>query len=132
MREKPLILIVDDEPNLLEIISTKLGESGFEPVVAYNAKEAVDAAGKLHPDLILMDVHMPEESGTDAALAIKQNEATKDLHIAFLSNLKDPWPSIMADKKDVSKEMGMVDFIDKSADLDVIVARVRELLGIKK
>jgi CheY-like chemotaxis protein len=131
MREKPLILIVDDEINLLEIISTKLAASGFEPVVAYNAKEAIDAAVKLHPDLILMDIHMPGETGTDAALAIKQNPKTQDIRIAFLSNLKDPWPSIMGDKKEVSKEMGLEDFIDKTADLDAIVARVREILAKK-
>jgi CheY-like chemotaxis protein len=131
MREKPLILVVDDEPNLLEIISTKLSSSGFEVVVAYNAKEAIDAATKLRPDLVLMDVHMPGESGTDAALALKQNPATKEIRIAFLSNMKDPWPSIMADRKDVSTQMGMEDFIDKAADLDVITARVRELLGMK-
>lgn len=128
MREKPLVLIVDDEPNLLEIISTKLGASGFDPVVAYSAKEAIDAAAKIHPDLILMDIHMPGETGTDAALAIRQNPETKDLKIAFLSNMKDPWPAIAADKKDISLQMGMQDFIDKTADLDVIVARVRELL----
>jgi CheY-like chemotaxis protein len=128
MREKPLVLIVDDEPNLLEIISTKLGASGFDPVVAYSAKEAIDAAAKIHPDLILMDIHMPGVTGTDAALAIRQNPETKDLKIAFLSNMKDPWPAIAADKKDISLQMGMQDFIDKTADLDVIVARVRELL----
>ncbi len=131
MREKPLVLVVDDEPNLLEIISTKLAASGFEVVVAYNAKEAFDATTKLKPDLVLMDIHMPGETGTDAALAIKQNPGTKDIRIAFLSNMKDPWPTIMADRKDVSMQMGMEDFIDKTADLDVIVGRVRELLGIK-
>jgi CheY-like chemotaxis protein len=131
MRAKPLILVVDDEPNLLEIISTKLSASGFDVVVAYNAKEAIDAAAKVQPDLILMDVHMPGETGTDAALAIKQNDNTKNIRIAFLSNMKDPWPTVEADRKDVSLQMGMEDFIDKTADLDVIVGRVRELLGMK-
>ncbi len=131
MREKPLILVVDDEPNLLEIMSTKLAASGFEPVVAYNGKEAIDAAVKLQPDLILMDIHMPGETGTDAALSIKQNPATKNIRVAFLSNMKDPWPSVMADKKDVSLQMGIEDFIDKTADLDAIVAKIRELLAKK-
>ena len=131
MRDKPLILVVDDEPNLLEIISTKLNASGFETVVAYNAKEAIDATTKIRPDLVLMDIHMPGETGTDAALALKQNPDTKNIRIAFLSNMKDPWPSVMADKKDISLQMGMEDFIDKTADLDVIVARIRALLGMK-
>ncbi|HVN26062.1 MAG TPA: response regulator [Candidatus Paceibacterota bacterium] len=129
MRDKPLILVVDDEQNILEIVSTKLAEAGFEPVVAFNAQEAVDAAFKLHPDLILMDIHMPGETGTDAALSIKNHPDTKDIRIAFLSNMKDPWPTITADRSDVTKGMGMDDFIDKTSDLDVIAGRVRGLLG---
>ncbi|MGC9599536.1 MAG: response regulator [Minisyncoccia bacterium] len=132
MREKPLVLIVDDEHELLEIMSVKLGASGFDPVVAYNAKEGVDAAAKLHPDLVLMDVRMPGgETGTDAALAIKQNPETKDIKIAFLSNLKDPWPATQGDRDRLAKGLGMEDYIDKTADLNVIVARVREMLAKK-
>lgn len=131
MRERPLVLIVDDEKDILEIMSAKLGASGFEPVVAYNADEAFDAAGKLHPDLILMDIHMPGATGTDAALRIKQNPATKDVKIAFLSSLKDPWPSSMADRDKLTKELGLEEFIDKTGDLAVVVAKVRQILGIK-
>ena len=129
MREKPLILIVDDEQDLREIMSIKLNAIGFEAVVANNAKEAVDAAKKLKPDLILMDIHMPGESGTDAALEIKQDPETKDIKIAFLSNLKDPWPQTTPDRNALAKSLGMEDFIDKTGDLDATVAKVREILA---
>ncbi len=129
MRDRPLILIVDDEPELLEIMSVKLRNVGYEPVVAHNAKEAVDAAGKVRPDLILMDIHMPGNTGTDAALEIKQNPATRNIKIVFLSNLKDPWPTTLSSKENVAKELGMEEYIDKSADLDVIGERVRAILG---
>ena len=131
MREKPLVLIVDDEKDLCEIMAMKLGASGFDPVVAYNAKEAVDAAQKLHPDLILMDIHMPGETGTDAALQILQNPGTKDIKVAFLSSLKDPWPSTMSDRDKLAKEIGVRDYIDKTDNLDAVVSRVREVLGMK-
>jgi CheY-like chemotaxis protein len=131
MREKPLILIVDDEHDLREIMSMKLTASGFDAVVAFNAKEAVDAAKKVHPDLILMDIHMPGESGTDAALTIKQDPETKDIKIAFLSNLKDPWPQTMSPRENLTKALGMEDFIDKTEDLDVTVTKVREILSRK-
>jgi len=131
MRERPLILFVDDEKDLLEIMALKFGASGFDAVVAYNAKEAVDAAEKLHPDLILMDIHMPGASGTDAALTIKQNPDTKDIKIIFLSSLKDPWPTTFADRNALAKEIGVDDYIDKSDNLDKIVARVRQVLGMK-
>jgi CheY-like chemotaxis protein len=131
MRERPLILIVDDEHDLLEIMAVKLGASGFDPVVAYNAKEGIDAAVKLHPDLILMDVKMPGETGTDAALEIKQNPVTKDIKIVFLSNMKDPWPTTFASRDKLAKELGMEDYIDKTADLNIAVAKVREILARK-
>jgi two-component system, OmpR family, alkaline phosphatase synthesis response regulator PhoP len=129
MREKPLILIVDDEHDLLEIMSIKLTASGFDTVVAYNAKEAVDAAKKTRPDLILMDINMPGASGTDAALEIKQNPETKDIKIAFLSNLKDPWPQTTVPRDSLAKSIGMEDFIDKTENLDVTVSKVREILS---
>jgi CheY-like chemotaxis protein len=129
MREKPLVLIVDDEQDLREIMSIKLNASGFETVVANNAKEAVDAAHKIQPDLVLMDIHMPGESGTDAALEIRQDPETKNIKIAFLSNLKDPWPQTTPDRHALAKSLGMEDFIDKTGDLDATVAKVREILA---
>ena len=129
MREKPLILLVDDEQNFLEIISTKLGSSGFEIVVAHNAEEGIAVAQKAKPDLILMDISMPGESGTDAALALKQNPETKEIKIVFLSNMKDPWPRTTTPRDVLAKELGMEDFIEKSADLDVIAAKVKGILG---
>ncbi len=131
MRPRPLILVVDDEHDLLEIMSLKLAASGFDAVVAYSAKEAVDAAKKIHPDLILMDIHMPGASGTDAALEIKQNPETKNIRIAFLSNMKDPWPQTTSPRNALAKSLGMDDFIDKTGDLNLIVAKVREILGRK-
>ena len=131
MMKKPLILVVDDEPQLLEIMSAKLAASGFDPVVAHNGKEAADAALKLQPDLVLMDIKMPGETGTDAALVIKQNPATKNIRVAFLSSMTDPWPTTMSDREVLAKSLGMEDYIDKTADLDVAVAKVREILGRK-
>lgn len=131
MRDKPLILIVDDEKDLLEIMALKLMSSGFDAVVAYSAKEAVDAAQKVRPDLILMDIHMPGGTGTDAALAIKQNPDTKDIKIAFLSSLKDPWPTTFADRDKLAKEIGAIEYIDKTSDLNSVVVKVRNILGMK-
>ena len=129
MREKPLILVVDDEQDIREIMALKLSASGFDAIVAIDAKEAVASAKKSHPDLVLMDIHMPGESGTDAALEIKQNPETKDIKIAFLSNLKDPWPQTAPARNDLAKSLGMEDFIDKTEDLDLMVSKVREILS---
>ncbi len=129
MRDKPLILLVDDEVNFLEIISTKLKAVGFDVVVAHNAAEAIEGTRKIQPDLVLMDISMPGETGTDAALTIKQDPEMKDAKIAFLSNLKDPWPRTTTERETLAKVFGMEEFIDKSADLDVIATRVKAILG---
>ena len=129
MREKPLVLVVDDEHDLRDIMTIKLGASGFDTAAVSNAKEAVDAAETMHPDLILMDIHMPGESGTDAALEIKQDPDMKDIKIAFLSNLKDPWPQTASARGNLAKALGMDDFIAKTDDLDATVAKVREILA---
>lgn len=129
MHTPPLILVVDDEQDLLEIASLKLQSEGFTVASAHNAHEAVDAARKLHPDLILMDIRMPGESGTDAALEIKQLPETKDIRIAFLSSMKDPWPATKGARDDLTKALGMEDFIDKTGDLNLMVTKVREILA---
>ena len=122
------ILIVDDEANFREIMSVKLQSAGFEISVAKDGKEAIKKAEEIIPDLILMDIHMPNETGTDVALFLKQGEKTKNSKIVFLTSLKEPWPAMAGEKEKIAKELGMEDFIQKSDDLDAIVARVQSLL----
>jgi len=129
MRPKPLVLVVDDEESFLEVITTKLQASGFDTAVAKNAAEGVSQAEKLLPDLILMDIRMPGETGTDAALTIKQNPKTKNVKIAFLTNMREPWPAAVdADKQKLSKALGMEDFLEKTSDLNILVQRIRGIL----
>ena len=128
-RNKPLILIVDDEENFREIFSAKLQAAGYDTDAAKNEAEALQKSKQL-PDLILMDIFIPPgPTGTDIALNIKQNPETKDLKIAFLTNLKDPWPAVAGDHKGISKELGMEDFIEKTADLSEVAGKVKEILS---
>ncbi len=130
MRTKPLILIVDDEQDFLDIMTTKLRASGFDTATASNDNDAIKLAASLRPDLILMDIFMPgSPTGTDVALTIKQNQNTKGIKIAFLTSLKAPWPGIQGNFKGVSKELGMEDFLEKSDDLDVNVQKIRAILS---
>lgn len=128
MRERPLVLLVDDEDNFLEILKTKLEAAGFEIVMAHNGAEGVEATKKLMPDIVLMDINMPGGTGTDAALTIKQDPATHDVKIAFLTSLRDPWPTLSADNKEITKEIGVDAFLEKANDLDAIAERVKILL----
>ena len=130
MRTPPLILVVDDEQSFREIISARLKAAGYHIEVAHSGDEGIKQAEALMPDLVLMDVYMPPgQNGTNAALALKQNPKTKDLHIAFLTSMKDPWPGISSsDNQGVAKELGMDEFFDKTHDLNVIADKVAALL----
>ena len=129
MREHPLILLVDDDPDFLEIVSLKLRASGYEVQVAHNGADGLKRAEEIQPDLVLMDIHMPGSTGTDTALAVKQNPKTKDLRIAFLSNLNDPWPAMKGEKDRISRELGMETFLSKTDDLNNLVSQVQGILS---
>jgi len=129
MRENPLILIADDDPGFQEIISAKLKSNGFLVAEAHDGKEAVDKAVNLHPEMIIMDINMPGSSGTEAVLDIVKNPETKDVKIIFFTSMEDPWPAFKKKSPNVAKELGAVDFFNKSDDLDGIVAKIKELLS---
>lgn len=129
----PLILVADDESDFREIITKKLESSGFSVQSVANGTEAVKKAGELKPDLILMDIKMPGElNGVDAAFRIKENPETKDIKIAFLSGIENPWPALVGDKSVTSKAFGMEDFIPKTEDLDVLVKKIKGFLRIRE
>ncbi|MEK7630285.1 MAG: response regulator [Patescibacteria group bacterium] len=90
MENKPIILLVDDEENFLEVASVKLRSGGFEVVTANNAIDAISKAEEFQPDLILSDVNMPPGiSGLELENALRKNPKTSELKIAFLTVLHD-------------------------------------------
>lgn len=130
MHTPPVILIADDSPDFRAILGEKLKASGFLVTEAKDGAEAVARAKNLHPDLVIMDIQMPNENGTEAVLDIKQNPETKDVKIVFFTSMENPWPGIKARSPAVAKEIGATDFIRKSDDLDVMVKKIKGFLGI--
>ncbi len=128
MRDKPLILMVDDDTDFSNIMAIKLKASGFDMVTVNDGQKGIKKAAELVPDLILMDIHMPGMSGTDAALSIKQNPATKDTKIVFLTSLKEPWPALAGDSRAISQGIGMVDFFEKTENLNDLVEKIKVVL----
>jgi two-component system alkaline phosphatase synthesis response regulator PhoP len=129
MAEQKIILLVDDEASFREIISTQLGTLGFKVVTASNGEQAITQAEKVQPDLILMDIHLGEkETGTDVALTLKQNQKTRNLRIAFLTSLKEPWPGVAGENQKVAKEIGMEDYLEKTQDPQIIGEQVKAIL----
>ncbi len=79
------ILCVEDSKNVQQMLSYILKKAGFEPIVALNGREGIEKAKTLQPDLILMDIMMPDVSGIQAIKRIKSDPASRDIPILVLS-----------------------------------------------
>ena len=83
MEQTPLILVVDDEQNFLEIFRAKLTAEGYRVETATGGVAGIARAKELKPNLILMDVKMPDMEGTKAAMLLREDEDLKDTKIVF-------------------------------------------------
>jgi len=81
----PKILLVDDETDVLKVLAKELNAAGYETVTAITAKEGIRKAQEALPDLILMDLILPDISGADAVKIIKEIPALKDKPVIFLT-----------------------------------------------
>ena len=128
MKNPPLILIADDDADFKEILSAKLLASGYQIAEASDGEQAITKAKSLIPDLVIMDIQMPNVNGTEAVLELRHTPETKDVKIIFFSSLIYPWPGVKTENSEFAKELGAVTFLRKSDDLEKIVATVKGLL----
>jgi len=129
MGTQPLILIIDDEQGFRDIAEAKLSSKGFNVKTATSAKEGIELAQKARPDLILMDVQMPDKDGIQATIELNENPQTTGIKIIFLTNLGDTWPSVTEVNRKFAKEIGAMDYFKKSGDYDMLVEKIREALA---
>jgi two-component system phosphate regulon response regulator PhoB len=84
---KKRILIVEDEDDVIEFVSTVLKENGFLPVIARNGEEALDVIRRDRPDLVIMDILMPKQSGIKMFRKLKTNETLKQIPVVIYSGI---------------------------------------------
>ena len=119
------ILLVDDEPDILEIISYSLESAGYKIYKANNGLEAIKIAKKIIPDLIIMDLMMPHMNGIDACDAIRKSDNLNDVIITFLSARGEDFSKI------AGFEAGADDYITKPIKPKVLLIKVKALLRRK-
>lgn len=124
--DKNLILIVDDNPNNIQVVATIIAEYGYELGIAMNAKEAYKFLEVTTPALILLDVDMPETSGYEVCSTLKRNKKYKDIPIIFLT-VKDATEDIVR-----AFDLGAVDYVTKPFYSKELIARVRTHISLKK
>jgi CheY-like chemotaxis protein len=84
-RPKASILIVDDDPEIVVMLSTRLGARGYKVSTASDGKAAIEMAKRERPELVLLDVMMPGKSGWEVARALKQDPVTQSIKIVMVT-----------------------------------------------
>ena len=122
---QPKILVVDDEPINVDVLAGVLSSLG-EIITASNGRAAIDICKSNKPDIVLLDVMMPQMDGYEVCTKLKGDEDTNDIPIIFVTAL--------ADDTDEARgiEMGAIDYLTKPVNATVAIARVRNHLELKK
>ena len=123
MKKKDIkILLVDDEPDILEIVGYNLSQEGYQISTAINGKEAVAKAKKVLPHLIIMDVMMPEMDGMEACENIRKIPELSNVIIAFLTARSEDYSQV------AGFDAGADDYITKPIKPKLLVSKVKALL----
>ena len=122
---KKELLIVDDNPENLKVLGAMLREEGYGVRVAKNGKQALTSIETLEPDLMLLDVHMPEMDGFELCKHIRENPKYNRLPIIFLSALDDTF------NKSQGFRAGANDYMTKPFDLEEVKIRVDLHLSLR-
>ncbi|WP_428563146.1 MAG: PP2C family protein-serine/threonine phosphatase [Solidesulfovibrio sp. DCME] len=122
----PRILIVDDEAINVETLAWMLKEAGFEPLKAQSGPGGRELAAREQPDLIILDIMMPGETGFDTCAKLTRDPATADIPIIFISGLDD------VDNKVKGLRMGAVDYVTKPFAREEVIARVKIHIRLRR
>ncbi len=115
------ILIADDEPDILEIVSYNLTKEGYEIYTAKDGDEAIERAKQLNPDLIILDIMMPKKTGIEVCKILRSQSFFQDTLIIFLTALNDETSQI------TGLETGADDYVSKPISPKVLTSRVNAL-----
>jgi len=129
MSEKQLVLVVDDDPDLVESVSMKLESENFNIAKAYDGVEAWEKIKQERPDLIILDVMMPRKNGYELCDELKKSEEHKDIIVVLLTAVADAVTSTSFTHMDGKTTMAD-DFIPKPIELDRLMEMVKENLDI--
>ena len=120
------ILLADDDPIIIKLLGMVLKKNGYDFAVATNGMEAMEKTKSYGPDLILLDVMMPQIDGFEVCRRLKEDPATKHIPIIIITALADREPRVRG------LSAGANDFLAKPIDRVELMVRAKNLLKIKE
>ena len=126
MSSKRRILIVDDEPLNVKLLAALLSGENYETILAFSGEEALGKINAESPDLILLDIMMPNMDGYEVTKRLKNNPNSRDIPVILVTALDG------ADNKIKGLEAGADEFLNKPVSTPELLARVKSLLRLKK
>jgi two-component system phosphate regulon response regulator PhoB len=116
------VLIVDDDPDILRLVSYNMGQAGFEVIAASTGRKALEMAQKQHPDLIILDLMLPDVDGMEVCRTLRQQYPSRRIPIIMLTARGDEIDRV------VGFELGADDYVAKPFSPRELVLRVKSIL----
>ncbi len=127
MENRKRILIIDDEEDILLYLATFFKVKNFEVITAPDGKEGVKKAIAERPDIITLDISMPEESGLKALRELQNSSSTKNTPVIIITGVASDFKRFIKDRKQVHMPEG---YFEKPIDRDLLFEKVNELLNL--
>lgn len=121
-RKKIRVLVVDDDEDTLVVYDKTLSDAGYEVIMARNGKESVETAKKEKPDVIIMDIMMPETDGIGSILKLKGDNSTRSIPIIVATSVEE------TDDRILAKNLGVDGYIVKRVNMDTLIDKIEKVL----
>ena len=120
------ILVVDDDPDARDFFVTVLEDHGYATVSARDGNEALDRIGDGLPDLVTLDITMPEKSGVGVYRKLREDEDLKGIPVIIITGVSDDFKHFISTRRQVPAPEG---YLSKPVEPDQLLEKVRELVG---
>ena len=123
MGKRNKVLVIDDDENMLFLLESILSDAKYKVITAKSGKEGIEQAKKAGPDIIILDIMMPELDGLATILKMKSKEETRSIPIIMCTAVKEGEDEIVA------RNLGVADFCRKSAQMEGLLEKIERVLN---
>ena len=126
MSDQKKILVIDDDPDIVLYLSTLLQDNGYATVTAANGQEGIDQVRAERPDIILLDITMPEKSGVRFYRDVRENDELKSIPVIMVTGVMEEFKKFIHTRRQVPPPDG---YVQKPVNNDELLKLVAEVLA---